>query len=173
MIGKLKDLRPSGDKQILVAELNADFRETFDDLKDGAVDITIEKHSDKRSLGANAYVWKLCDKIAKRLSKEGVVYKKKDIYREAIRDVGVYFDDLVPNEFVDEARSNWESQGIGFVTEQIPRGANTILRCYIGSSKYNKAQMSVLIDNLVQDAAALGIETDSAEEIQKIKGEKQ
>ena len=33
------------------------------------------------------------------------------------------------------------------------------LRCYYGSSTYDTKQMSQLIDNLVQDCKALGIET--------------
>lgn len=170
MIGKLKDLRIGGQTQTLVIALNADFREPFDELKDGLVDVTIEKHSGRRSPGANSYVWKLCDKIARRLSKEGIAYTKKDIYREAIKDVGVYIDKFVPAYAAEETRREWESQGIGFVTESsAATNETTMIRCYIGSSQYTKAQMSILIDNLVQDAAAIGIETDAPDEIQKIK----
>lgn len=38
-------------------------------------------------------------------------------------------------------------------------GAYTILNCMYGSSVYDTQQMSRLIDQLVQDAQALGIET--------------
>jgi hypothetical protein len=44
---------------------------------------------------------------------------------------------------------------------------NVIL--YYGSSTYNTAQMSLLIDHLVQDAKALGIETMTPQELEALK----
>jgi low affinity Fe/Cu permease len=44
----------------------------------------------------------------------------------------------------------------------------TVVILYYGSSSYDTAQMSALIDSLVQDAQALGIETRSPNEIQAL-----
>ncbi len=69
-------------------------------------------------------------------------------------------------------RHAWEMLGTGWITEQVdymPDGTNVVVRCYYGSSQYNTKQMSRLIDNLVQDCKAVGIETDTPEEIERIK----
>lgn len=42
------------------------------------------------------------------------------------------------------------------------------LRAYYGSSTYDTRQMAMLIENLVQDCQALGIETRPEEEIRSL-----
>ena len=69
-------------------------------------------------------------------------------------------------------RTAWERLGTGWVTEQVDydqAGEKVTVRCYYGSSQYDTKRMSRLIDNLVQDCKALGIPTDTPEEIEKIK----
>ena len=60
----------------------------------------------------------------------------------------------------------WSRQGLGWLTERI---ADDTLMLYYGSSSYNTKQMSRLLDNLIQDAKALGITTETPEEIEKMK----
>ena len=91
MTGRLKDLSfGRNGEQIITLSVKADFTEQFDELKDFDVDIEIKKHRKMRSNEANKYCWVLCEKIAQQLSKENVRYTKLDIYRDAIREIGVW-----------------------------------------------------------------------------------
>ena len=136
------------------------------------LDIEVKKHHESRSLNANNYMWALCEKIAQKLSREGETYTKDDIYRDSIEKIGVFHDDDIEPEKVKWRRTAWEMIGIGWITERVDftqDGNREVIRFYYGSSRYNTAQMSRLIDNIVQDAKALGIETRTPEEIEKMK----
>lgn len=125
--------------------------------KNRLYDCDLTEHREKRSLDANAYSWVLMDKLA-----EATGIPKEGIYREAIRNIGGNTDTVcVKAEAVDKLRTNWSRNGLGWITDTIdsklPGCVNVIL--YYGSSTYDKGQMHRLIDNLVADAKALGIET--------------
>lgn len=67
-------------------------------------------------------------------------------------------------------RRGWEMRGMGWQTEtmpsKVPGCTNVVL--YYGSSMFDTHQMSLLIDHVVQDAKALGIETMTPREIEKL-----
>lgn len=173
MIGKLKDLiiDKNGNRYITVV-VRDNFEVEFDTLKDCDVDIAIKKHSAHRSLDANAYCWLLCGRIAEKMSDDGVIYTKADIYKQAIKEVGVYKDFEFDPDDAKTLRSAWEMLGTGWITEQVDysqNGEKVVVRCYYGSSRYNAKQMSRLIDNLIQDCDALGIEHRTPEEIENLK----
>lgn len=173
MTGRLKDLSfGRNGEQIITLAVKADFTEQFDELKDFDVDIEIKKHRKMRSNEANKYCWVLCEKIAQRLSDEGVKHTKLDVYRDAIKEVGVWKDVELDPDAAETLSVAWEALGSGWLTEQTDYsqdGESVIVRFYYGSSRYNTKQMSRLIDNLVQDCQELGIETDTPEQIAKIK----
>lgn len=114
-------------------------------------------HEEKRSLTANSYMWVLCDKLA-----EKTYTTKEDIYREAIRNVGLWKDfHLAPDEAKTFVRA-WEMLGTGWITEQLDYardGNSLVIRAYYGSSKYNSRQMARLIDHLVEECKEQDIET--------------
>jgi hypothetical protein len=174
MIGKLKDITfTRSGEQIVSFSTKSDFTEAFDTLKDFDVDVEIKRHRQKRSLDANAFCWVLCEKLADKLADEDVKQTKEEIYRTAIREVGVYKD--FPNLSQDEAktlRTAWGLLGTGWVTEQVDfsqDGMKVKIRCYYGSSQYNTKQMSRLIDFLVEECKENGIPTETPEQIEKIK----
>lgn len=174
MVGRIKDFNPHGNgEQLITVSVKDDFRLDYDTLKDCDVDITIKKHSKKRSNDANSYCWVLCGKLAEALSDEGVRHTKEDIYKRAIQEVGVYKDFC--NLSMSDAktlRTAWEMLGTGWITEQVDYsqdGDSVIVRCYYGSSQYNSKQMSRLIDSLVQDCKALEISTATPEQIEIMK----
>ena len=144
----------------------------YDDLHgDKKLSIKIDKYSDKRSKDANRYFWHLCGELAEKLSEEKVKYTKEDIYLEAIKEVGIWYDDEIEPEKVKWRCTAWELIGTGWITERVDftaDGNKEIIRFYYGSSQYNKKQMAKLIDNVVQDCKALGIETRTPEEIAKL-----
>ena len=115
-----------------------------------------EQHK-KRSLDANAYFWVLADKLA-----EATRISKEDIYRHAIREIGGNSTTVcVRDRAAEKLCQGWEKNGLGWLADtfpsKLPGCANVTL--YYGSSTYDTKQMSRLIDNIVQDCQAVGIET--------------
>lgn len=51
-------------KQRITIEVDRDFRDDFDRLKDTELDVEVKKHRNRRSLSANAYFHVLVNKIA-------------------------------------------------------------------------------------------------------------
>ena len=126
--------------------------------KDRLYDLEVKEHRQKRSLDANAYCWVLINKIADALR-----ITPKEIYRQAIQNIGGNYEIIpIKEEAAERFRQIWESQGLGWPC--VDMGKSKIqgyrnLRAYYGSSTYDTRQMSMLIDNLVQDCKALDIET--------------
>ena len=169
MTGRLKDLTYDRDRhQVISVTVNEDFSAEFDELKDCEVKVEIKKLNRKRSLDANAYAWVLIDRIAE---KTGV--RKSEVYRNAIREIGGVSDTVcVVERAVDRLVTGWEHQGIGWQTEVEDAKIDGCKRVtlFYGSSVYDTAQMSRLIDLLVQDAEALGIPTITDEEAKRMLG---
>lgn len=129
----------------------------------------IRKKKSIRSLDSNAYAWVLIDKLA---AATGI--PKSEVYRNAVRDVGGNSETVcVTAEAAPTLRKTWESRGLGWQTEdvvsKIPGCVNVIL--YYGSSHFDTRQMSRMIDSLVQDCKAVGIETLSPEKLSLLLGE--
>lgn len=131
------------------------------------IDIQIDKHRQRRSLDANAYCWVLLDKLAAVLRKP-----KTEIYRELIREVGGNCETYCGLEkAVDKLVQLWEKNGIGWcadVTDSKLDGCKNVV-LYQGSSTYDTRQMSRLIDLVVQECRAQGIETATPAELDRLK----
>ena len=126
-------------------------------------DAEIKRHCEKRSLDANAYCWVLLDKLAEKLE-----ISKTEIYRGYIREIGGNSETVCVLGKADEKLcQGWTRNGIGWQTERLPSKiegcVNIVL--YYGSSTYDTAQMSRLINLIVQDCKALGIETMAPQEL--------
>lgn len=126
--------------------------------------MTIDKVRKRRSLDANAYFWVLAGKIAEHYGLPGTT----DVYRSYIKEIGGNREIVcVREDAADKLCVGWERNGLGWVTERFPskiKGCvNVIL--YYGSSTYDTAQMSRLIDLAVQDCKALDIETATPQEL--------
>ena len=75
--------------------------------------------------------------------------------------------------FEVDADASWKRMGLGWQTDTFPSKIDgcTNVALYYGSSTYDVPTMSRLIDNIVQDCKALGIETKSSEELESLLGE--
>ena len=145
--------------------------------------IEVKQYRKKRSLDANAYCWVLIDKLAEIMFKNLKSYEqqqtteekiKETIYKNAIRDIGGVSEIVcVKNDAVNKFRLGWEHNGLGWQTEILKSKfadcTNVIV--YYGSSAYDTSQMSRLIDNIVQDCKAAGIETMTPAELEVLKQE--
>lgn len=140
----------------------------LEEQKDKDLVIDTKLFRKKRSLNANAYFWKLCDEIGKKLgvSKDIIylmqlekygVFQDIEIIRPAVKvmmDMYRYATELYSYNVINP--NDIEEREIEMV----------VLRCYQGSHEYNTAQMSALIQGTVNDANDLGIETWSEEELE-------
>ena len=147
--------------------LNENAREMVDELKcHEKLTVKVGKFKNKRSLDANAYCWVLIGKIAEKTN-----VPKNEVYREAIRGIGGNYEIVcVKEEAADSLRSGWERNGIGWCTDTMLSKLDgcTNVMLYYGSSTYDAEQMSRLIENILQDCKALGIETKSQDEIDSL-----
>ena len=92
------------------------------------------------------------------------------MYRQAIKEVGSYDIVCVKNEAVEALCSGWSRNGLGWQTDTMPskiEGCTNVV-LYYGSSTYDTAQMSRLVNAIIQDCEALGIETKSQAEIDSL-----
>lgn len=163
MRAELRDLTFSAKgKQILSLTLEGDFREKFDELNGKPLEVEIKRYRKKRSKNANDYLWTLCTKIAEN---QGI--SPKEVYRKQIREVGVFEPLPVKEEALERFSRAWEERGIGWFTvvvyDSFP-GFKKVF-AYYGSSTYNTEEMSRLINNTIEDAKALGIETATPAEL--------
>lgn len=138
--------------------------------KNKLYDMEVKEHREKRSLDANAYAWVLIHKLAAVMRLE-----PEEVYLLNIPKVGNNYTPMcVREQDVDRFKKSWESNGLGWPVKDL--GMSQVAGCrnlaaYHGSSTYDTAQMSRLIDNLVQDCKALDIETLSEEKLSLLKEE--
>lgn len=127
--------------------------------------ISIDRQKRKRSLNANNYMWQLCQKIA-----EKVGATKETVYRKNIREVGSFETVELISAGTARFIRSWEANGLGWVAEPISeRNGYTTIIAYYGSSSYTTAEMSRLIEAVVEEAKGLGVETMTPAELALLK----
>lgn len=153
-------------KPVLMLEVNErnDFEMLVDDMRDkDKLSIEVKPYKAKRSLDANAYFFVLADKLAEKLNTT-----KEEIYRNAIKEIGGVSETVcVKNQAVERLCEGWSHNGIGWVTDTFPskiEGCTNVI-LYYGSSTYNTAQMSRLIDLIIFDCKENGIQTETPDQI--------
>ncbi len=136
-------------------------------MKDKKYVAEFKEFRERRSLDANAYCWVLLGKLAAALN-----LPPEEIYRSMIRDVGDNYQVMpVRNDALDRWLDIWADKGLGWICEVIGPSkleGYTNVRNFYGSSAYDKAQMSRLLDIIVQDCKAQGIETLPPEELERL-----
>lgn len=154
--------------QLLTLAIQGDFRPYIEEFDGKDLKCEIKPFKAKRSLSANAYAFVLINKLAEKLN-----ISPQEVYKNAIRHIGgVSTVVCCQDRAVEEFRKGWESNGIGWQTEILDSkidGCTNII-CYYGSSTYDTKQMSRLIDNIVQDCKAVGIETMTPAELERLCG---
>lgn len=112
----------------------------------------------------------LCTKIAERLQDSKLSISKEEVYCKHIRLVGKYEPLALRADAVERFCETWQKNGTGWLTEVVD---STLDGCkkvfaYYGSSTYDTKEMSRLIDSVIQDCAALGIETMTQAEMDSL-----
>lgn len=163
MIGKLVSLAPTFQKgkQILTVEIIGDYREHFDSLRDKPVTVDIKEYHPKRSLNANSYAWVLITKIANAIGST-----EDEVYLECLKNYGQsMMYPALPGKDVSGYFKYYTKESEGTLS-----GKPCIwYRVYKGSSQFDSKEMSKFIDGVVSESKALGIETATPQEIERMK----
>ncbi len=118
----------------------------------------------KRSKNANAYFWEMLQQLCEVMNLD--VIKE---YRKRVKELGIFRQWSIETKNVPTFIQMWESKGIAWFTEKVEEvGNETIINAYYGSSSYNSTQFSRLLDNLIQDCKAVGIQTLEDIEIEEL-----
>jgi hypothetical protein len=134
----------------------------YDDLHTAEkLTIKIDKYKKKRSLNANAYAWKLITEIANKLLAD-----KDEIYllmlkRYGQRELISVRADVPISEYIKYCEEVCEVEMYGELFKEY--------FVYKGSSEYNTEEMSIFIDGIVQEAKELHIQTETPEQIARMK----
>lgn len=166
MTGTIKDfsIDYKTGKALLTLAINEKTQliQSYDNLKDcEKLSITIDKYREKRSLNANNYAWKLLTEIA------NVVRSDKDkMYLEMLKRYGQretisVLAHIPIGGFVKYYEEIGESELNGKLFKHY--------HIFKGSSEFDTKEMSIFIDGVVDEAKELGIQTETPDEIAKMK----
>lgn len=156
-------------------EAEDDISGQIDDMRDKTLRLTAKQWRDKRSLDSNAYYWVLLSKLA-----EDLRISKPRAHNIMLREYGqVELVDgsrcyvRIPD--TEEAENDVMERTVFHLrpTSQVVEGNDGInYRTYVvlmGSSRYDTAEMSHLLDGLIYECKVLGIETATPEELERMK----
>lgn len=155
----------------LTFEMDQDVSGHIDSIKDKPLRITVKQWKEKRSLDANAYYWVLLSKLAEamKISKPRAHNLMLRRYGQnmTIDGAGAYI--RIPNTEKAEEIALEASEYHIRPTSEVVTGNNGVnYRTYVmlmGSSQYDTAEMSHLIDGLVSECREVGIETATPDEL--------
>lgn len=149
-------------KLTLIVNEKSDLLQGYDELKNvELLSIEIKEYKKRRSLNANAYAWKLITEIA------DVLRAPKDaVYMQMLKRYG-------QSELISVLS---HIPVAGYIKYYEEAGESTLngkqfkhYRVYKGSSEFDTREMSILIDGIVSEAKELQIQTETPEEIARIK----
>ena len=131
--------------------------------------ITAVKYKERRSLDANAYLWVLCSKMAEK----GLFdTSRQDVYEAMLQSYGTLMTDDDGNYVVVTIPSKVDIrtvQGHWLPFKQSLDGTFSSYLMIKGSSLYDRLEMSRLLDGTVREAKAMGIETMTPDDIERMK----
>lgn len=141
---------------------------SLEEIKEDKLSIEIKKYRKSRSLDANKYFWKLLQEVCDFKDIETI-----EEYKRRVKELGIFRQFKIMTQDVKTFEKVWTDRGIAWFceiadTDYIGDTEFKIINAYYGSSSYNTKQMSRLIDNLVQDCKAVGIETKTPAELESL-----
>lgn len=148
--------------------------EDIERLKDKKLAVELKQYREKRSLDANAYYWVLAGKLADVLGQSSAWVHNHMLRKYGqimvIDDQGVYTvlpDTDEAQKAIDEA----ETYHLKPTSQVKPGKGGKMYRTYMmlrGSSDYDSKEMSTLINGLVEECKAVGIETLPPAELERM-----
>lgn len=128
--------------------------------KDTVYDVKIDKHREKRSINANAYLWKLVTEIGNILNKS-----KEEVYLQMLIDYGQSKMVSILSEI--DVKGYFKYYKLAGTSILNGKEFNHY-KIYKGSSEYDTKEMSILLEGVVQEAKNLGIKTKDEIELERM-----
>lgn len=124
--------------------------------------IEMKQYRNPRSAAANAMLWACLGKIAATLGGD-----KWDYYLDALRKYGQCTMMAIRSEAAERFAATYrECEEVGRKTDA--DGVEWVhLLCYFGSSTYNTKEFSTLLEGVLDDMKAAGIETPPSAEMRR------
>lgn len=127
----------------------------------GDLRITVKKWKDKRSLNANALLWKMLGDIARELQTD-----KWDVYLQMLKRYGKFTYVLVHPKAVEALKNTWrETEIVGDVDVNGVKAVQVL--CYYGTSQMDSGEFSKLIDGVKSEMVEMGIEPPCSEDLRR------
>lgn len=127
--------------------------------------VIIKKLAKKRSLDANGYLWVLCTKIA-----EVIGSSKDEVYEDMLKHYGQIYQDENGQHITMTVLSIVDVRKLpGHWLEYKNNDKFTSYLMLKGSSEYDTQEMARLLDGVVYEAKELGIQTETPDEIARMK----
>lgn len=122
----------------------------------------IEEHKEKRSLNANALLWKCLGDIANAINSD-----KWTVYLQMLKRYGTYTHICVKPEAVEGIRKQWRE------VEEVGRGKingveSVQLLCYFGSSTMNSKEFSYLLSGVISELESMGLPSPAEEDLDRV-----
>lgn len=123
--------------------------------------VKVDVYRESRSMNANRYAWKLLTEIgnATRASKEDVYLKMLKLYGQS--EMISVLAHIPIKQYVKYCEEAGESTLNGKLFKHY--------RVYKGSSEFDTKEMSIFLDGVVYEAKELGIQTETPNEIARLK----
>ena len=160
---------PTGDIGLLIT-VPREYKTQLDELNkllelDKVKTVEVKQFREKRSLDANAALWKMLSMMAEKLGTD-----KDTLYLDYLQKYGVFTHVIVKPNAVDRIKSEWRTVvELGEVTINGKTGIQ--LQCYFGSSQLDSKEFSVLLQGVIDEAKELGIEFISKEDFNRMMNE--
>ncbi len=160
---------PSGEVALLL-NLPREYQKDVNEINkliesDKLKELEIKIHREKRSLDANAALWKMLSMMAEKLKTS-----KDELYLTMLQRYGVFTHVIVKPSMVDRIKAEWRTVvELGEVNINGRTGIQ--LQCYFGSSQLDSKEFSVLLQGVIDEAKELGIEFISKEDFARMMNE--
>ena len=132
--------------------------------------LAITEYKKTRTLTQNAYYWGLLNKLKNKLKT-----REDELHIQLLQRYGQDQKDENGNTVIFSLRSDISPVGILKYSKVIGTGTVngvefTHYKALKGSSEMDTAEMNVLIDGLISECKEVGIETDTPQELERLRG---
>lgn len=151
----------------LELEVNGNL-EDIEKIKGKDLTISLSRYRKKRSLDANAFLWKCLGDMAAALGMTAM-----DMYLDSLERYGKFIYIQTVESGYKEVQRVWRHTkivgdfiGVNPITGEKEKYLEVL--CYFGSSTYDSKEFSVLLNGVIEDMAELGLERPTDEHLKAI-----
>ena len=140
-------------------------------VADKTLEVDVKEYRPHRSKDANALLWACLSDIERALNdgcrQTSIRESTWEIYLRMLRRYGKYTYILVKPEAVESVKKQWREAEV--YREQESNGQPVVqMICYYGSSTYNSAEMSHLLDGVISEMEEMGLQRPTSAEMKRV-----